>query len=138
MTEQKVEQPFALAILAERCLAAGRLAETRELLAEALRRVEATAERWYEAELHRLAGALALAEGDAPGAEAAFERALAIARAQSAGLWMLRAAVALARLRRAAGRRAEARALLAPILAGFAEGHGAGDVKDAAALLAEL
>jgi predicted ATPase len=130
-TEQKVELPHSLAILAERCIAAGHIAEARALLDEALGRVEETGERWYEAELHRLCGDLALAERDEAGAEAAFRRALAVAEGQSARLWSLRAATRLAGLLVAGGRRAEARSALAPVLAALPEGAGGEDVAEA-------
>jgi predicted ATPase len=56
--------------------------------------VEATKERWFEAELHRIAGEIALKSPDPDAAKAAayFERALAVARAQQAKSWELRAA----------------------------------------------
>jgi predicted ATPase len=55
--------------------------------------VETTRERWCEAEVHRIAGEIALRspEADAAKAEAYFERALAVARAQQAKSWELRA-----------------------------------------------
>jgi predicted ATPase len=56
----------------------------------------------------------------------------------SAKIWELRAAMNLARLWRDRGRRAEARDLLAPLYAWFTEGFDTADLKDAAALLAEL
>jgi predicted ATPase len=56
----------------------------------------------WEAEIHRMAGEIALksAEPDAAKAEAYFERALALARKQHAKSWELRAMMSLARLRR--------------------------------------
>jgi predicted ATPase len=54
-TEQKVEHPYKRSILAETCLQASRWSEAEEQLGEGLRLVRATDERWYEAELHRLA-----------------------------------------------------------------------------------
>jgi predicted ATPase len=52
--------------------------------------------------------------------------------------WELRAAMSLARLWRDQGRRAEARDLLAPVYGWFTEGLDTADLKDTAALLAEL
>jgi hypothetical protein len=48
--------------------------------------VETTKELWCEADIHRIAGEITLISGerDAAKAEAYFERALAIARAQQA------------------------------------------------------
>jgi predicted ATPase len=137
-TEQQVEYPYLVSILAETFLQAGRRSEARDRLEEALRQVEATEERWYEAELHRLAGELALAEGDTAGAEARFRCAVSVATAQSARLWTLRVATRLARLWRDAGQPREAHAMLAPLLADFTEGFDTPDLKDAKALLDEL
>ena len=69
--------------------------------------VETTKERWCEAEIHRIAGEIALMspEPDAAKAEAYFERALAVAREQQAKSWELRAAMSMARLWRDQGKR---------------------------------
>ena len=66
-----------------------------------------TRERWFEAEIHRIAGEIALMSPgpDAAKAETYFERALAVARAQQAKSWELRAATSLARLWRDQGKR---------------------------------
>ena len=56
----------------------------------------ATGERYSEAELYRFKGRLLLAAGDADGATAAFERAVAVAREQRAVMLELRAATTLA------------------------------------------
>jgi predicted ATPase len=138
VTEQKVEQPYMISILAETYLQAGRWPEAQEQLDVALRRVQDTDERWYESELHRLAGEIALARGDVADAEVQFKRALDVATAQSARMWALRAATRLTHLWRDAGRTAEARALLAPILDGFTEGFEMADLVEGKALLDEL
>ena len=102
--------------------------------------VETTKERWCEAEVHRIAGEIALMspEPDAAKAEAYFERALAVARAQQAKSWELRAAMSMARLWRDQGKRDEARDLLAPVYGWFTEGFDTLDLKEAKALLDEL
>jgi len=112
----------------------------RRLLDDALAQVNRTGERWFEAELHRLLGALLLTtpERDPLGAEACFQRALAVARGQEARLWELRAATSLARLWAEQGRRAEGHDLLAPIYGWFTEGFDTADLKDAKALLKDL
>ena len=81
---------------------------------EAMTAVEATKETWCEAESHRVAGEIALKSpvANAPNAQAHFERALAVARAQQAKSWELRAAMSMARLLRDQGKRDEARAML--------------------------
>jgi predicted ATPase len=102
--------------------------------------VEATKERWCEAEVNRVAGEIALMspERDAAKAEAYFERALAVAREQQAKSWELRAAMSMARLWRDQGKRDEARDLLAPVYGWFTEGFDTRDLKEAKALLDEL
>jgi len=82
------------------------------------------AERWCEAEIHRIAGEIALisTDSDATKTEAYFERALAVAREQQAKSWELRAAMNMARLWRDQGKRVEAHDLLAPVYGWFTEG----------------
>ncbi len=96
--------------------------------------------RWCEADLHRIAGEIALIspERDAAKAEAYFERALGVARGQQAKSWELRAAMSMARLWRDQGKRNEARDLLAPVYGWFTEGFDTLDLKEAKALLDEL
>jgi predicted ATPase len=71
-------------------------------------------------------------------AERCFEEALALARAQHAKSWELRAAMSLARMWQRAGRSEEARALFSPVYRWFTEGFDTADLKDAEALLAQL
>ena len=102
--------------------------------------IETTKERWCEAEADRTAGEIALLspEPDGVKAEAYFERALAVARAQQAKSWELRAATSMARLWRDQGKRDEARDLLAPVYGWSTKGFGTLDLKQAKALLDEL
>jgi len=71
-------------------------------------------------------------------AEACFQRALEVAREQEARWFELRAAVSLARLWQAQGRRDEARELLAGVYGWFTEGFDTVDLVEAKALLEEL
>ena len=75
---------------------------------------------------------------DAAKAETYFEHALAIARAQQAKSWELRAAMSMARLWRDQGKRDEALDLLAPVYGWFTEGFDTRDLNEAKALLDEL
>ena len=102
--------------------------------------VEATKETWCEAELHRVAGEIALnsPEQDDVRAQTYFERALSVARQQQARSWELRAAMSMARLWRDQGKRQQARDLLAPVYGWFTEGFDTLDLKQAKALLDEL
>jgi predicted ATPase len=96
--------------------------------------------RWFEAEIYRVAGEVALKspEPDTAKSEAYFERALSVARQQQAKSWELRAAMSMARLWRDQGKRDEARELLAPVYGWFTEGFDTLDLKEAKALLEEL
>ena len=102
--------------------------------------VDTTKERWCEAEVHRVAGEIALksSEHDVAKAEAYFERALSIARQQQAKSWELRVAMSMARLWRDQGEVQQARELLAPIYGWFTEGFDTRDLKEAKVLLDEL
>ena len=109
-------------------------------IGEAMAAVKKTGERWVEAEVYRTAGEIALigTRADATKAEAYFERALSVARAQQAKSWELRAAMSLARLWRDQGKSQQARDLLAPVYGWFTEGFDTRDLKEAKALLEEL
>ena len=102
--------------------------------------VETGKERWFEAEVHRTAGEIALKspEPDATKGQIYFERALAVARGQQAKSWELRAAMSMAQLWRDQGKSDDARDLLAPIHGRFTEGFATLDLKKARALLDEL
>jgi predicted ATPase len=129
---------YFLALLAEAHEIAGQFEDAMVQWDDALQIANRIDERWFEAELHRHKGQLLLRQGHAEAAEDLYCKALRIAVDQQAKLWELRAAASLARLRRDQGSRAEARDLLAPVYGWFTEGFTTPDLKDAAALLAEL
>jgi predicted ATPase len=118
----------------------GQFDEAWRWIGEAMAKVEATKEKWAEAEIHRVAGEIALRSPvpDAARAESYFNTALAIARRQQAKSWELRTATSWARLMRERGRVREAHDLLAPVYGWFTEGFGTKDLKEAKALLDEL
>jgi predicted ATPase len=99
-----------------------------------------TGQHYYDAGLYQRKGELLLATDPASceEAEALFSSALDIARAQEAKSFELRAATSLARLWQHQRKRAEARALLAPVYAWFTEGFDTGDLVEAKTLLDEL
>ncbi len=132
--------PYFLALLAEGYALAGQTEEGLAMLAEALDLIERTAERTWEAEIHRLKGELLLmrSPGARPEAERGLERALATARRQGAKSLELRAAGSLAGLWRDQGRLREALDLIEPIYRGFVEGFDVPDIKAAKALLESL
>jgi predicted ATPase len=114
--------------------------EAWDYIGDAIATVQTTKERWCKAEVHRTAGNIALmgAEPDAPKAEAHFDRALAISRAQKAKSWELRAAMSMARLWRDQGKRQQSHDLLAPVYGWFTEGFDTLDLKEAKMLLEQL
>jgi predicted ATPase/class 3 adenylate cyclase len=139
-TGQTLHTPLSLPHLARAHAEQGQFDEAWRCIGEAMTAVETTKEKWCEAEVHRVAGEIALKspEPDAAKAQACFERALSVARAQEAKSWELRAATSLARLWRDQGRRDEAHSLLAPIYGWFTEGFDTHDLKQGKALLDEL
>jgi predicted ATPase len=114
--------------------------EALRCIGEVMTAVETTNERWFEADVYRIAGNIALKtpKPDAAKAEAYFERALAVARQQQAKSWELRAAMSMARLWRDQGKQDAARELLAPVYGWLTEGFDTLDLKEAKALLDEL
>ena len=132
--------PAFLSYLARAYAELGKFDDAWRCMGDAMTMVEATKERWQEAEVNRTSGEIALlsAQSDAAKAEAYFERALAVARKQQAKSWELRAAMSMARLWRDQGKRDEARDLLAPVYGWFTEGFDTLDLKEAKALLDEL
>jgi predicted ATPase len=132
--------PLFLSALASCYAELGQFDDAWRSIGEAITAVETTKETWCEAEVYRIAGEIALMspERDAAKAEAYFERALAVARAQQAKSWELRAAMSMARVWRDQGKREQARELLAPIYGWFTEGFDTLDLKQAKDLLEEL
>jgi predicted ATPase len=118
----------------------GKLEDAQRCIGEAMTMVETTKERWYLAEINRIAGEITLksTEPDATKAEDYFDRGLTVARQQQARSWELRAAMSMARLWRDQGKSEQARELLAPVYGWFTEGFDTRDLKEAKALLEEL
>jgi DNA-binding winged helix-turn-helix (wHTH) protein/predicted ATPase len=144
-----VVRPWHLCRLAEALAAAGRIDEARATLAEAFALMGEREEHFYEPELLRIRGEIALAadtERDAATklgsveqeAEKDFRRAIALSRRKRAKSLELRAALSLCRLWLRHGRSAAARKLLDPLYGWFREGFETGDLRAARALLAEL
>ena len=109
----------------------GRFDDAWRYIGRAIAVIEASKQRLYEADVHRVAGEIALMspQSDAAKAQAYFERALAVARAQQAKSWELRAAMSRARLWRDQGKPQQARELLAPVYGWFTEGFDTLDLK---------
>jgi len=133
-------EPFHLWHLAIAYADLGQHDDAWRCIDDAIEKAERSQEKWCEAEVHRIAGEIAIRspQPDAAKAETYFERALAVARARRAKSWELRAAMSMARLWRDQGKRNEARELLAPVYGWFTEGFDTRDLKEAKALLSEL
>jgi predicted ATPase len=139
-TGATVYAPLHLSYLAEAFTELGQINDAHRCIDEASTLIETSKERWWEAEVNRVAGEIAFKSPEAgwPKAEEYFMRARAVARAQQAKSWELRAAMSLARLWRYQGKVREARELLALVYGWFTEGFGTRDLKEAKALLEEL
>jgi predicted negative regulator of RcsB-dependent stress response len=90
--------------------------------------------------LHRLRGDILLKRdpSDPAPAEDAYRTAMAIAKQQSARSYELLASLSLAKLYRSTRRPADARAVLAPALEGFAPTPEMPEIAEAQALLSRL
>jgi predicted ATPase len=139
-TGATVFMPQHLTNLASARSELGQFDDAWRCIGEAMTAVETTKERWWESEVHRVAGKMALLspEPDTAKAEAYFERALAVARQQQAKSLELCASMSLARLWRDQGKVQQARELLAPVYEWFTEGFDTRDLKEAKTLLEQL
>jgi predicted ATPase/class 3 adenylate cyclase len=138
-TGAELWQPYFLALLAEACGEAGQAEEGLTMLTQALDLVSKTGNHRWEAEQYRLQGSLLLMqdESSAGQSESCFQRAVEIARKQSAKSWELRAVMSLIRLWQR-DKKDEAREMLSEIYNWFTEGFDTTDLKEAKALLEEL
>jgi class 3 adenylate cyclase/predicted ATPase len=109
--------PHRLGMRAQTLALAGRQAAAIEAIEEAVASVEATGERWYEAEILRLKALLVAAApaADFRAAERCLEQAIATASRQSARLWESRARLDLALL--LARQNRDARTVVGPVVA---------------------
>ena len=124
--------PTFLSYLARAHAELGQFDEAWRCIDDAVSAVKTTKESWWEAEINRVAGEIALLspEPNATTAETYFERAVAVARQQQAKSPELRAAMSLARLWRDQGKMQQARELLAPVYGWFTEGFDTRDTPE--------
>ena len=88
--------PLYLSYLARACVELGKFDDASHWISEARVAMQTSKESWWEAEIDRIEGELALKSPlDVARAEVYFERALAVARQQQAKSWELRAAMSL-------------------------------------------
>ncbi len=124
-------QGFLAHALAE----SGKTTEALALLDDALKRGERTGEAWMRPELLRIWGEIYGRCGQLSEAEASFEDAFALADAQGALAWKLRAAISRRRLRPDIVETGER---LASVIASFREGFGSEDIRTAKGLVQEI
>jgi class 3 adenylate cyclase/predicted ATPase len=129
--------PMHLAHLIGAYADVGHFDQAQRCFDDAVTLMAQTKERWYESDIHRIAGDVAMRAPDADPvkAETLFAQALDIARAQQAKSFELRAAMSLASLWREQKRCDEARSLLAPIYNWYTEGFDTHDLRQARELL---
>ena len=135
-----VATPWGRGVLAEGYAKNNRLDDAQKELRQAIDAADQTGEHFFDAELSRIAGEIALRSDprDQRAGERNFRDAIMVAKQQEARLWELRATVSLARLLCDTNRRDGARSLLAEIYNWFSEGHELPDLSEAKALLDEL
>jgi len=109
-------------------------------LDDAFGELQRTEQRCYDAEIHRIRAEILLQcdPADAATAEQSLQTAIAIAQSQKARSFELRAALALAKLYRAANRDLDAHAVLAPAAEGFTPTEQFPELTEAQTLLSEL
>jgi class 3 adenylate cyclase/predicted ATPase len=132
--------PWSLSNLSRAYAEIGKFNDAQRCISEAMTAMQTSKETWFEPEVHRTAGEIALMspQHDTAKAQEHYDRALNVARQQQAKSWELRAAMSLARLWRDQDKKVEARELLAPVYGWFTEGFDTRDLKEAKALLEEL
>lgn len=139
LSETQVEVFHALfrAHMCEAALLSGHLKDASSWMAE-LDRTDHDRDHWSSAEVLRIKGLLAAAQGNQEGAEAHLLNAIGLAKRQGALPWELRAAMSLARLWAAQHREEDALTILEAVYERFTEGHGTADLIKAKRLIDEL
>jgi predicted ATPase len=137
-TGARLMLPYFEALLADATRRAGRPGEAAAQLRGALKRAEASGERWFAAELHRRLGETHAAQGDPAKAQAEAAAALEVACGQGARLWEFRAALDLAGLLADRGDGKAAAARLEPLRAEPGGCRGLPEFAAATRLLARL
>jgi predicted ATPase/DNA-binding winged helix-turn-helix (wHTH) protein len=125
---------LVLAHVCEAALAAGRLNDALFWMSE-LERIDHNQDHWCSAEILRIRGLLADAQGDRTAALQHLSNAIALARRQGALSWELRSTMSLAGLGQNG---AEARDALEAVHGRFEEGFGSADLLQAKRLIEKL
>lgn len=128
---------FATA-LAEGLAAQNQADEALRTIDEAIAQIGDHGESFDMPEMLRIRADILVQSARATEAEAYLQQSLALSRRQCARGWELRGAISLARVWQRAGRKGDAQALLAPLVAQYQEGLSSHDVVAAKALLVAL
>ena len=139
-TGAETARPYFLTLLAEVYGKTGEIDDGLMVLNEALQTADQTANRCFEAEMHRLHAELLLSRSDHDQivAETHLQKAVGIARHQEAKSLELRAAMSLSRLWAKQGKHESARQLLTEVYSWFTEGFDTTDLQAAKIFLGEL
>lgn len=131
---------LVLGQMSEAYFSAGQFDEGLDIADQALAAVQATNERWFEPEIHRLRGELILASssGKSAVAKTAFDRSLELSRAMGTRWWELRTTVSIARNAEALSNLESSFNILRSVYDHFTEGDDTPDVAAARKLLAQV
>jgi class 3 adenylate cyclase/tetratricopeptide (TPR) repeat protein len=138
--ELNIFLPLGGFLLAKAKMERGRAVEGLRIVDDLLAETSRIGQRWLDAELHRLRGEILLQvmSINFAEAEAEFDQALTVARAQKARTFELRAAIALGRLFRDTGRESSVFEVFGQALTGFSKGPELPEVEEAELLLASV
>ena len=137
--KQTMFQTHRFGFLIDVQLKAGLLQDAHETIYEAFEMSDRSGQRSWDAELQRLHGEILLAQGVSDvEVEACYQRALAIAKKQSAKMLSLRATTSLCQLWKRQGNSREAHQMLQEIYDWFTEGFDTPDLVEAKTLLNRL
>jgi predicted ATPase len=136
----RADAPSLYGLLAELQAGAQELESALASIHQGLAIADETGEHFTDSYLHRLCGDLLLKRNhsDSAPAEEAFRTAIAVAKAQGARSFELRAALSLAKLYQATAHPADAHEVLAPALERFAPTPEMPEIAEAQALLSRL
>ena len=147
-TGSNLQVPQLMCYLAEAQLITERYSEGLDTVRQALLMVATNLDVYYEAELHRLEGALlgartrasstGMAADEGERIAVCFNTALTVAREQKARSLELRAATGLSQYYEEVGEVARARAILRPVYDAFSEGFDTADLTRAHSVLRRL
>ncbi len=137
-TGARLHVPTWSAFLAGSALVADDIVTADRALLDGIDTAQRNGDVFALAELERLSGRLRKRQNRRDEARRAFDRAVEIARAQDAGLYLLRAGRDLAQLLAEEGEAQGARNVLAPIVGGVTEHKTGLDYQESSALLASL